>query len=77
MLGSIKSVQVTDPDKTLREKDMAGNGKKPAAAGRKAHGAAAKTAPAKRKRITSAQLRSKLWFDNPENPGMTALYLER
>ena len=56
---------------------MAGNGKKPAAAGRKAHGAAAKTAPAKRKRITSAQLRSKLWFDNPENPGMTALYLER
>jgi len=22
-------------------------------------------------------LRSKLWFDNPENPGMTALYLER
>src|SRR3990167_6677091 len=24
-----------------------------------------------------AELRSKLWFDNPENPGMTALYLER
>ena len=23
------------------------------------------------------QLRSQLWFDNPENPGMTALYLER
>jgi dihydroxy-acid dehydratase len=23
------------------------------------------------------QLRSRLWFDNPENPGMTALYLER
>lgn len=23
------------------------------------------------------KLRSKLWFDNPENPGMTALYLER
>ena len=23
------------------------------------------------------RLRSKLWFDNPENPGMTALYLER
>ena len=22
-------------------------------------------------------LRSRLWFDNPENPGMTALYLER
>lgn len=24
-----------------------------------------------------SRLRSKLWFDNPENPGMTALYLER
>jgi dihydroxy-acid dehydratase len=24
-----------------------------------------------------AKLRSKLWFDNPENPGMTALYIER
>jgi len=24
-----------------------------------------------------ATLRSKAWFDNPENPGMTALYLER
>ena len=23
------------------------------------------------------QLRSQLWFDNPDNPGMTALYLER
>ena len=23
------------------------------------------------------ELRSKLWFDNPDNPGMTALYLER
>jgi dihydroxy-acid dehydratase len=23
------------------------------------------------------KLRSKLWFDNPENPGMTALYIER
>ena len=23
------------------------------------------------------QLRSRRWFDNPENPGMTALYLER
>ncbi len=56
---------------------MAGNGKKPASAGRKANGVSAKAAPAKRKRITPAQLRSKLWFDNPENPGMTALYLER
>jgi len=24
-----------------------------------------------------ARLRSQLWFDNPDNPGMTALYLER
>ncbi len=55
---------------------MAGIGKKPAAAGRKSNGAA-KAGAAKRKRITPAQLRSKLWFDNPENPGMTALYLER
>jgi hypothetical protein len=23
------------------------------------------------------ELRSQLWFDNPQNPGMTALYLER
>ena len=23
------------------------------------------------------RLRSQLWFDNPDNPGMTALYLER
>jgi dihydroxy-acid dehydratase len=27
--------------------------------------------------MTSRRLRSQLWFDNPENPGMTALYLER
>ena len=25
----------------------------------------------------STQLRSQQWFDNPNNPGMTALYLER
>jgi dihydroxy-acid dehydratase len=25
----------------------------------------------------SRRLRSQLWFDNPENPGMTALCLER
>ncbi|WP_029031549.1 IlvD/Edd family dehydratase [Salinarimonas rosea] len=30
-----------------------------------------------RRRISSAELRSRLWFDNPDNPGMTALYLER
>jgi dihydroxy-acid dehydratase len=28
-------------------------------------------------RKSSRSLRSQLWFDNPENPGMTALYLER
>ncbi|MGB9019503.1 MAG: IlvD/Edd family dehydratase [Pseudolabrys sp.] len=28
-------------------------------------------------RKSSRRLRSQLWFDNPENPGMTALYLER
>ncbi|HVY20175.1 MAG TPA: IlvD/Edd family dehydratase [Bauldia sp.] len=28
-------------------------------------------------RKNKADLRSKAWFDNPENPGMTALYLER
>ena len=34
-------------------------------------GRESKSADRKRK------LRSKLWFDNPENPGMTALYIER
>jgi dihydroxy-acid dehydratase len=29
------------------------------------------------KKKTSRPLRSRLWFDNPDNPGMTALYLER
>jgi dihydroxy-acid dehydratase len=29
------------------------------------------------KRIGPEKLRSRLWFDNPDNPGMTALYLER
>ncbi len=28
-------------------------------------------------RIDKSQLRSKAWFDNPDNPGMTALYMER
>jgi dihydroxy-acid dehydratase len=28
-------------------------------------------------RAQSRRLRSQLWFDNPDNPGMTALYLER
>ena len=26
---------------------------------------------------SQTRLRSQLWFDNPDNPGMTALYLER
>jgi dihydroxy-acid dehydratase len=30
-----------------------------------------------RRRISPDKLRSRLWFDNPDNPGMTALYLER
>jgi dihydroxy-acid dehydratase len=29
------------------------------------------------RRISPDKLRSRLWFDNPDNPGMTALYLER
>ena len=29
------------------------------------------------KRIDPKDLRSRAWFDNPDNPGMTALYLER
>jgi dihydroxy-acid dehydratase len=29
------------------------------------------------RRMTPQNLRSRQWFDNPENPGMTALYLER
>ena len=29
------------------------------------------------RRISVDQLRSRQWFDNPDNPGMTALYLER
>ncbi len=33
------------------------------------------TAPTRK--ITREQLRSRLWFDNPDNPGMTALYIER
>ena len=30
-----------------------------------------------RKLESERRLRSQLWFDNPDNPGMTALYLER
>ena len=32
---------------------------------------------AKNGRKSAGSLRSQLWFDNPDNPGMTALYLER
>ena len=32
---------------------------------------------AKTMRKSTRRLRSQLWFDNPDNPGMTALYLER
>src|SRR5260221_8501136 len=32
---------------------------------------------AKNSRKSVRALRSQLWFDNPDNPGMTALYLER
>src|SRR5262252_6111213 len=31
----------------------------------------------KKPRSATRTLRSRLWFDNPDNPGMTALYLER
>src|SRR5471032_1419636 len=31
----------------------------------------------KRPKSRGRHLRSQLWFDNPDNPGMTALYLER
>ena len=31
----------------------------------------------KRPKTRGRHLRSQLWFDNPDNPGMTALYLER
>jgi dihydroxy-acid dehydratase len=37
----------------------------------------AETAMTKSNGSQKPRLRSQLWFDNPENPGMTALYLER
>ncbi|MHB2165397.1 IlvD/Edd family dehydratase [Alsobacter sp. R-9] len=49
----------------------AGNGVNAKAAKAAGKGAKATAAAAKRR------LRSQLWFDNPDNPGMTALYLER
>jgi dihydroxy-acid dehydratase len=38
---------------------------------------AAKPSKAKTSGKTEVKLRSRAWFDNPDNPGMTALYLER
>jgi dihydroxy-acid dehydratase len=38
---------------------------------------AAKPSKAKPTGKTEVKLRSRAWFDNPDNPGMTALYLER
>jgi dihydroxy-acid dehydratase len=38
---------------------------------------AAKPSKAKTSGKTAVKLRSRAWFDNPDNPGMTALYLER
>jgi dihydroxy-acid dehydratase len=38
---------------------------------------AAKPSKAKTSDKPSVTLRSRAWFDNPDNPGMTALYLER
>src|SRR4029077_6305997 len=37
----------------------------------------AKKVPTKSLKPRGRELRSQLWFDNPQNPGMTALYLER
>jgi dihydroxy-acid dehydratase len=34
-------------------------------------------AESKNPQVSKRRLRSQLWFDNPDNPGMTALYLER
>jgi dihydroxy-acid dehydratase len=45
------------------------NGKKPASKG--------EARKLKTPHPKGRSLRSQLWFDNPENPGMTALYLER
>ena len=51
--------------------------KKPAAKKPVAKKATAKRASAKSASAKKRVLRSTLWFDNPDNPGMTALYLER
>ena len=49
-------------------------------AGKKKAEAVGKHTKGKSKGKTAAgerRLRSRAWFDNPDNPGMTALYLER
>ena len=51
---------------------MAASKKSGAAKAATAKGTGRKAASGKKR-----ELRSKLWFDNPDNPGMTALYLER
>jgi dihydroxy-acid dehydratase len=52
--------------------------KKPAAAAKAATKAGgSKSGAAKRPRMTPSDLRSRAWFDNPDNADMTALYLER
>jgi dihydroxy-acid dehydratase len=53
-------------------KDNKTNGKTPAKGAKNAKGKAKGTPHPKGRKY-----RSQLWFDNPENPGMTALYLER
>ena len=54
------------------ENEMAASKKSGAAKAATAKGTGRKAASGKKR-----ELRSKLWFDNPDNPGMTALYLER
>ena len=36
-----------------------------------------KASGARKRRMRPENLRSRTWFDNPDNPDMTALYLER
>jgi len=54
------------------ENEMAASKKSGAAKSTIGKGTGSKAASGKKR-----ELRSKLWFDNPDNPGMTALYLER
>ncbi len=44
---------------------------------RKGNGKPKARAPVEGHKLDKLRLRSQQWFDNPENPGMTALYLER